>query len=122
MLERLQGERIFSNAQMTLRLIRKHCRIDSECERMPEQAMTRLGLSARAPGRILKAGPLQSMPEEGDLDIEIIIYFCPAWYPFKRRESFRFITKVASDGQIHWLPRPDSDSDSDAPAPPPPQN
>jgi magnesium chelatase family protein len=35
-------------------LIRKYCRIDAEGERMLEQAMTRLGLSARAYDRILK--------------------------------------------------------------------
>ena len=52
--ERLQGAGIFSNAQMSPRLIRKVCRIDSESERMLEQAMTRLGLSARAYDRILK--------------------------------------------------------------------
>jgi len=52
--ERLQGEGIFSNAQMSPRLIRKHCRINAEGERLLEQAMTRLGLSARAYDRILK--------------------------------------------------------------------
>ncbi|HEX7173942.1 MAG TPA: YifB family Mg chelatase-like AAA ATPase [Pyrinomonadaceae bacterium] len=52
--ERLQGEGIFSNAQMATRLIRKYCRIDADSERMLEQAMTRLGLSARAYDRILK--------------------------------------------------------------------
>jgi magnesium chelatase family protein len=52
--ERLRGERIFSNAQMSPRLIRKYCRIDAEGERLLESAMTRLGLSARAYDRILK--------------------------------------------------------------------
>jgi magnesium chelatase family protein len=52
--ERLQAEGIFANAQMTPRLIRRYCRIDSESERMLETAMTRLGLSARAYDRILK--------------------------------------------------------------------
>jgi magnesium chelatase family protein len=52
--ERLQGEGIFSNAQMTPRLIRRHCPLDGDSERMLEQAMTRLGLSARAYDRILK--------------------------------------------------------------------
>ena len=52
--ERLQGEGIFSNAQMSPRLIRKYCRIDAESEQMLERAMTRLGLSARAYDRILK--------------------------------------------------------------------
>jgi magnesium chelatase family protein len=52
--ERLQPEGIFANAQMTPRLIRRHCRIDAESERMLETAMARLGLSARAYDRILK--------------------------------------------------------------------
>jgi magnesium chelatase family protein len=52
--ERLAGEGIFSNAQMSPRLIRKYCRIGAEGERVLEQAMTRLGLSARAYDRILK--------------------------------------------------------------------
>jgi magnesium chelatase family protein len=51
---RLAGERIFSNAAMTPRMIRRHCRIDLESEQMLERAMTRLGLSARAYDRILK--------------------------------------------------------------------
>ena len=52
--ERLRGEDIFSNAQMSPRHIRKYCRIDAEGERLLESAMTRLGLSARAYDRILK--------------------------------------------------------------------
>jgi magnesium chelatase family protein len=52
--ERLRGEGIFSNAQMSPRLIRRHCRLDAEGERMLESAMVRLGLSARAYDRILK--------------------------------------------------------------------
>jgi len=52
--ERFTGERIFSNAAMTPRMIRCHCRIDSSSEQMLESAMTRLGLSARAYDRILK--------------------------------------------------------------------
>jgi magnesium chelatase family protein len=52
--ERLKTDGIFSNAQMTPRLIRRLCRIDAESERMLEAAMARLGLSARAYDRILK--------------------------------------------------------------------
>jgi magnesium chelatase family protein len=55
-LERLRGEGVFSNARMSPRLIRRHCRIDPEGERILEQAMTRMGLSARAYDRILKVG------------------------------------------------------------------
>jgi magnesium chelatase family protein len=52
--QRLASEKIFSNAAMTPRMIRRFCRIDSESEQMLERAMTRLGLSARAYDRILK--------------------------------------------------------------------
>jgi magnesium chelatase family protein len=52
--ERLRTEGVFSNAQMSPRLIRRYCRIDAESERMLEAAMARLGLSARAYDRILK--------------------------------------------------------------------
>ncbi|HEU4511017.1 MAG TPA: YifB family Mg chelatase-like AAA ATPase [Pyrinomonadaceae bacterium] len=52
--QRFAGEKIFSNATMTPRLIRSHCRIDSQSEKMLENAMRRLGLSARAYDRILK--------------------------------------------------------------------
>jgi len=51
---RLTEEKIFSNAEMTPRMIRRYCRIDSDSEQMLERAMTRLGLSARAYDRILK--------------------------------------------------------------------
>jgi magnesium chelatase family protein len=53
-LQRFLGERIFCNAAMTPRMIRKHCQIDEASERLLEQAMIRQGLSARAYDRILK--------------------------------------------------------------------
>jgi magnesium chelatase family protein len=53
-LDRFSGSPVFSNAQMTPRFIRRHCRLDAEGERLLEQAMTRQGLSARAYDRILK--------------------------------------------------------------------
>jgi magnesium chelatase family protein len=52
--ERFRGAGIFSNAQMPSKLIRRHCPLDSESEKLLESAMTRLGLSARAYDRILK--------------------------------------------------------------------
>jgi len=51
---RFVGEKIYSNAAMTPRMIRRYCKIDAEGEQMLERAMTRLGLSARAYDRILK--------------------------------------------------------------------
>ena len=53
-LARFAGDHIFANAQMSPRQIRRHCRLDAECERLLEAAMTRQGLSARAYDRILK--------------------------------------------------------------------
>ncbi|HEX5708084.1 MAG TPA: YifB family Mg chelatase-like AAA ATPase [Pyrinomonadaceae bacterium] len=52
--ERLRGEGLFSNARMSPRHIRRHCRLDEEGRLLLESAMTRLGLSARAYDRILK--------------------------------------------------------------------
>jgi magnesium chelatase family protein len=53
-LQRFRGDRIFSNAAMTPRMIRTFCKIDTASERMLETAMQRIGLSARAYDRILK--------------------------------------------------------------------
>jgi magnesium chelatase family protein len=53
-ISRLTGEKIYSNAQMTSKLIRDHCRIDTASKEMLEQAIRRFGLSARAYDRILK--------------------------------------------------------------------
>ena len=46
--------RIFSNAQMPPKLIRKYCEIGADADHLLESAITRLGLSARAHDRILK--------------------------------------------------------------------
>jgi hypothetical protein len=54
-MERFAAEkRVYANAQMPPRLIRKHCAISAEGEKLLENAVTRLGLSARAHDRILK--------------------------------------------------------------------
>jgi magnesium chelatase family protein len=52
--QRYASEKLFSNAQMGPRLIRKYCAIDDACQRLLEQAITKPGLSARAYNRILK--------------------------------------------------------------------
>jgi len=52
--ERFRDQKIYSNAQMTPRLIRQHCEIDDDSRRHLEHAMTKMGLSARAYDRILK--------------------------------------------------------------------
>ena len=54
-LERFHGEKkTYANAQMMPKMIRKHCAITPEGEKLLENAITRLGLSARAHDRILK--------------------------------------------------------------------
>ena len=54
-LERFHSEKkTYSNAQMAPKLIRKHCTINAESEKLLENAVARLGLSARAHDRILK--------------------------------------------------------------------
>ncbi|HLW83091.1 MAG TPA: YifB family Mg chelatase-like AAA ATPase [Candidatus Acidoferrales bacterium] len=54
-LERFKGERkIYANAQMPPKLLRKHCEISADGEKLLENAIQKLGLSARAHDRILK--------------------------------------------------------------------
>jgi magnesium chelatase family protein len=54
-LERFRGERkIYANAQMPPKLLRRHCGISAEGEKLIETAIQKLGLSARAHDRILK--------------------------------------------------------------------
>ena len=53
--ERFKGEKnTYCNAQMAPKMIRKHCAISADGEKLLESAVTRLGLSARAHDRILK--------------------------------------------------------------------
>jgi magnesium chelatase family protein len=51
---RLEGFGQFCNAQMTPRTLRRFCRLDGESEKQMENAITKLGLSARAYDRILR--------------------------------------------------------------------
>jgi hypothetical protein len=48
-----------------------------------------------------------SVPGMENIDIDIVVFYKPAWWPFTKRETFRFTTKTANDGSFHWLPRPD---------------
>ena len=49
-----EGERIYANAQMGSREIRKYCELGTDSEHLLERAMAKQGLSARAHDRILK--------------------------------------------------------------------
>jgi magnesium chelatase family protein len=54
--DRFRRSKIFCNAHMSPRQIRKHCHVEGEARSLLDTAMERLGLSARAYDRILKVG------------------------------------------------------------------
>ena len=53
-LNRFKGMKIYSNAQMTNRHIKKFCQIDETSQKLLELAIDKFGLSARAYTSILK--------------------------------------------------------------------
>ena len=53
-LQRYKNEKIYFNAALTPKLIDKYCKIDKESQRILELSFNKLGLSARAYGKILK--------------------------------------------------------------------
>jgi magnesium chelatase family protein len=54
-IQRFRGEKmVYANAQMPPKAIREHCAISAESETLLENAIARLGLSARAHDRVLK--------------------------------------------------------------------
>ena len=53
-LARFHGRKIFCNAQMSARDLKRFCQTDPTADKLLETAMTKLGLSARAYTRILK--------------------------------------------------------------------
>lgn len=52
--ERYKEEKIYSNSMLTPKLIEKYCKIDEKSRKLLQNAFEKLGLSARAYGRILK--------------------------------------------------------------------
>ena len=53
-LERYKNDGIYSNAELTPKLIQKYCKLDEQGRILLQKAFEKLGLSARAYGRILK--------------------------------------------------------------------
>ncbi len=53
-IERYKKENIYSNSSLTPKLISKYCKLDSEGKKILQTAFEKMGLSARAYGRILK--------------------------------------------------------------------
>lgn len=64
--ERFKGKKIYCNAQMVSRHIKKYCQIDESSQRLLERAMEKLCLSARAYTRILKVSRTIADLEEED--------------------------------------------------------
>ena len=68
--DRFVRTKIYCNAQMSSRQIKRYCRIDDDCGTLLETAIDKLGLSARAYNRILKiARTIADL--EGDSDIRV---------------------------------------------------
>lgn len=53
-IERYKNLEIYSNSELTPKLIEKYCKLDSKGKQILQKAFDKLGLSARAYGRILK--------------------------------------------------------------------
>ena len=69
--QRFKRAKIFCNAQMSSRHIKKHCHIDDASHRLLETAIDMLGLSARAYNRILKiARTIADLADCANLDVE----------------------------------------------------
>lgn len=65
-LERYKEIEIFSNSELTPKLIEKYCKLDYKCKEILEKAFDKLGLSARAYGRILKVARTIADMEKSD--------------------------------------------------------
>ena len=71
--ERLKRTKIYCNAQMINRHIKKHCRIDEASCDLLESAIDKLGLSARAYNRILKiARTIADLDDASDISVNHI--------------------------------------------------
>ena len=66
--ERFAGESVFTNARMSTSHLGTYCRLDNAGETLLRQAMTALGLSARAYSKILKvARTIADLEESADI-------------------------------------------------------
>jgi magnesium chelatase family protein len=69
--ERFKKEKIFTNAEMNTRHLKKYCFIDTESKELLRLAMDELGLSARAHHRILKVSrTIADLASEGSIKPE----------------------------------------------------
>ncbi len=64
--KRYQEEKIYSNSQLTPKLIERYCKLDENGKKILQAAFEKLGLSARAYGRILKVARTIADLEESE--------------------------------------------------------
>lgn len=68
--ERYKENGIFSNAELTPKLMNKYCKLDKQGKEILQNAFERLGLSARAYGRILKvARTIADIEEKENIEV-----------------------------------------------------
>ena len=65
-LQRYNGLNIFSNSGLTPKLIEKYCKIDEQSKTLLNIVFKKLGLSARAYGRVLKVARTIADLEEAE--------------------------------------------------------
>ena len=71
--ERYKENGIYSNAELTPKLLSKYCKLDKESKAIMQNAFEKLGLSARAHGRILKvARTIADLDEEENIKVKHI--------------------------------------------------
>ena len=71
--ERYKQNGIYSNAELTPKLLNKYCKLDKEGKGIMQNAFERLGLSARAYGRILKvARTIADLDESENIKVQHI--------------------------------------------------
>ena len=69
--ERFDNQDIFSNAMMSSKLTEKYCELDANCKVILGKIITKLGLSARAYGKILKLSrTIADLDNEKDIKVE----------------------------------------------------
>lgn len=69
--ERYKDSKIFSNSELTPKLIEKYCKLHSREKQVLENAFNRLKLSARAYGRILKvARTIADLDESDNIEVK----------------------------------------------------
>lgn len=72
-LERYKNLGIYSNAELTPKLIEKHCKLDEKGKQILENAFNKLKLSARAYGRILKVSrTIADLADTTNIDVSHI--------------------------------------------------